>query len=440
MWRKWAAGTLVILAVIVGVLFSQSSAYFSSPFEPRERCHADWDQLFAEKPGTPKEPLSFPIVELLSTSGGDSRRFSVSVKAGEATRSFRPPMAVIEAEAGSSKVVLPSGNVISLKGIGVHWASRKKGEGVQVELVDPWTHQSIGEFAEGRRQGQHLRPVICWSLEASLPEDISWQDVRIFDARTMKSRSSLSASMDSNGKSEAMFLNCWHSPELVLAVDVLSAPDYRDLPAEQGAVADFGVAQVKFEHRWPGSWIYFTSASGIASFLRHPIQKSGTCGCIASVSPIDSASFLDAVGKTDDPPGCTAGDGLLFWNGHEAKKSYRLKIYRKIYRLIFRVPKIPGGPNQDVTNLFDVKIPKVEVSSQEELLRLILEFADLERGNLAHYGDPSNGKRVYQDLTVAELLDEWLKLQDRPDSLRVRVDQKDHMLVEYEPWWSKWWD
>ena len=87
--------------------------------------------------------------------------------------------------------------------------------------------------------------------------------------------------------------------------------------------------------------------------------------------PLD-IELLDDAGKPLPSYGSSSGSNVLVPSVRAAAdevKKIRVKYYPKLYRIIFRIPELPGLPeeNRGLKNLFDARVPYMRLRQQWEI-------------------------------------------------------------------------
>jgi hypothetical protein len=116
----------------------------------------------------------------------------------------------------------------------------------------------------------------------------------------------------------------------------------------------------------------------------------------ASDLPLD-IELLDDAGKPLPNYGSSSGSNVLVPSVRGAAdevKEIRIKYYPKVYRIIFKLPELPGLPeeNRDLKNLFDARVPYMRLQQQwsvDDALRRLTQM-NIFMGSL-----PLNPTNIY---------------------------------------------
>lgn len=105
---------------------------------------------------------------------------------------------------------------------------------------------------------------------------------------------------------------------------------------------------------------------------------------------------------------------------------------------VFQLGSIPGLPeeNQGVTNLLDVYIPYATCETKDELYTLMEDYTQLRPGarRSPYRTLPVSFPMTFQNVQVRQIFEAYLKSEDY---LGIRIDSKEHVFHEREPWWEK---
>ena len=279
-------------------------------------------------------------------------------------------------------------------------------------------HSQTVDFA-----GQY--PKLRFTFE--VPEDNdTWKVVyyQLFDARTKAEIANGFSWGGNRGQAYSEIeMQRWHNGPMELVMDYCYGPiEYIDIPAQVGEVIRYGGWELHLAIMEKGERNGTTSGGNYLTFRFNPdIGKEQTVLMFlgspwAYRLPVD----FEALGHDGDPLK-TDGAGsspryqtITIRANPEDIKTIRARVYTQVRRLVFELPDaygLPGG-NEDVANLFDVKIPYLRIQNSYDFDDTIWNLVQMrETGPTPKIGWPAKFfPREYTNVTPRELLMEYSRL------------------------------
>ena len=149
--------------------------------------------------------------------------------------------------------------------------------------------------------------------------------------------------------------------------------------------------------------------------------------CLNSVLLVTSLLFLFPLPVSAQTK--QHGLSVIDFKGETVKdlKPFKVRHFPNASRVVFKVPKIPGIKEDDVANLFDIKLPALTIGHSSELQYLITH-STLTRWDGIYYAAPVPDEHfpmnIEEGTTPAQLLEKFIKLSGKP----VHYDEKTHTL------------
>ena len=308
-----------------------------------------------------------------------------------------------------------------------------------VRLPARFFDTELNEFTDGQAAGleehkweysfefEGLYPALRLAFMSDFPEGGRVLGFHAFDARTrteISSGFSWSFPLNRRGKVTAD-LSVWHQTPIEFVVDIaLGEPQVFEFPAEVGAhlVHPEGEVRLLLKGTGMGSRRSTRNGSTQTMVLR---AASGVFGRdqaslhFVSLPAVQNMpltyELLDARGGTINTRSSSTS-GIFYEQGIEGSpdevKTVRITYHPKRKRLIFRIPEVPGLPeeNRDIENLFDVRIPFVKVRYPYEFFSVVCDLTQLTGKGNSQPGGRFTEPMVFRNITVRELVDECAKL------------------------------
>jgi hypothetical protein len=434
---------LAALAVFAMLVLTQRAALQSDPNGVRDS--KDYDRVLgpSRKPPSDHDPFellskrateqSLEISYFSADSGqydsadytveqvGEDQRFST-----DAGRLALEGMALILPEAGFEK------------------NSRREPERFFHPDLAPYSPDEVETKFRKRWERQisvdSLFPTVRFLFSTPDASEFLLQEAVLFDARTHRllgNRHSSQGGADSPLAID-MELAAWHSGPVDLVVTAAFGPvEQHLLPAEEGAVVRFGRLEVKLlavgegvQNGWSSSSNQGTN-SILINFEHNPIEEQVTCVFAtypgAGWFPI-SFDLLNADGEVARNAGSGRTGAILLVSARQSRDSLaaiRINHYPTVRRLVFRIPEIPGMPEQNrgVDNLFDVVIPYSQVRAEFEFRELISKTVQMPIRTGGITGFPAGYfPKTFVNTTAREVLNEYLAAL--PEKRLARIDSE----------------
>lgn len=287
-----------------------------------------------------------------------------------------------------------------------------------------------------------------------------------FDARTRRSltsgHSSSSAHIPlgrSNGLQRAQLnfgcdVRLWHQTPIELVCTFATGPVQSfEMPAVEGAVLSYPAGLSKLlviTNRPVVGWGNESSGSTNVLLIQmeeaseqpaNPPKTKATYVFFvwprASIAPID-LELLGADGEVLEMPSNSSSEHLRIISGEvepPAVRTVRLKYYPEIHRVVFRLPELPGLPeeNRNLKNLFDTHVPAIrfpyEHDFRDDLGQLIA--MDVPPMPLSY----PNGYFPFarEKTTPRALFEELLRYRINPDDYLFVDPEKNAVTLEKSP-------
>lgn len=312
------------------------------------------------------------------------------------------------------------------------------------------SEEEIAEIApydwERNLSFEGMFPKVKFVLKGELTEAVKVLGFDVFDARTHESLSggySWGGDLEEGHKVE-MDLQLWHAAPIELVADVaFGPPQIIEFPARTGARVAYPEGELMLVVVAEDMDQRSTSSDNKKVTVRvqpktYNRDEKTTCFVLACLpkafrTPLD-VELLDANGAVLQNRG--GGTSGLFLEksvvGNAASVStVRVKYYPNRKRLIFHLPEIPGLPesNDKVENLFDVRIPYVNIRQNYEFRELVSNLTQMQiKGSWPSSPNLNTGPLRFENVTVRELVDEYAKLYG--PSFAPRIDQE-NLTIEF---------
>jgi hypothetical protein len=268
----------------------------------------------------------------------------------------------------------------------------------------------------------------------------------LFDARTRHSLTSGSSysQVGSNylGRLEVS-CHAWHATPMDLVLDVqLDGKVVLETNWVENRIVSVPGGRVKMVGVWDGketscsTYSQGEGSSGAETIeigLSQPSQEQRSIMVVACDPPDLAVLFecRDAGGKTIAPHGSYGRSGMRILNLSARKtdvSSLRLTTFTNHHQVVIPLPAIQGLPpeNQQVTDLFDVRIPRVQFNSEYQLHDFIRKSVQMEFHTLGDIFPKSYFPRVFTNTTPAQLLDTYQR--HLTNSFTVVVDPEKHEI------------
>lgn len=294
-------------------------------------------------------------------------------------------------------------------------------------------------------------PSVKFLFEYPKDEKLKVIGYHLFDART-KTRLTGGYSWGGNdGKAHVqMNVKKWHAGPVELVVDLATGPtEVIEIPPKEGEVIrqpDWELqlaAVVEGDDSGTSSGSSGTNSYVELRFKKNEDKRRPEISFLflgdpwAYHLPVD-LEIIDKDGKkTDDGGGGSSGRYVR--KGTRGKLEdigfIRATIYKKVRRVVFELPTIYGLPNENdnLQNLFDLRIPYVRVKTQWEFREAIEGMTQLKFAARSPTFKPPPGyfPMEFHDVTPLDLLDEYLAQSPTPQA--VAVDEEKRKLILDEP-------
>ena len=215
----------------------------------------------------------------------------------------------------------------------------------------------------------------------------------------------------------------WHSGPLELVMDYCYGPvEYIDIPAKVGEVIRYGGWELHVAAMEKGDRNGSSSGNGSMTLRFNPDSDKEETSVLflgnpwAYRLPVD----FEAVGhdgeeiKTSGGSSSSRYRAISIHANPEDIKTIRARIYTTVRRLVFELPDVFGLPegNENVANLFDVKIPYLRIKQSYNFDDTIWDLVQMRQtGRGPQIGWPAGFfPREYTNITPRELLMEYSRL------------------------------
>ena len=360
--------------------------------------------------GSPEEPFPFEIREM---------KFNQPLEIGGGTLSFY-----------DLGVAYCDANHISGENVPYEYFDAQL-QPEKTEVIDKiWTYNN---YEQDSRFQYYPWPYVNFAFEYKGIEDVMFNGIKVFDARTHKLMSTGYSSSGTHtdewtGHTFKINIPIWHYTPVDLVLDVSFGPSKTfEFPPEAGE----GFKQEGFEcrlisildnidtsHSSNSSYsnksvirIYKASANG-----RRGSNFIFACHPTASQIPV-TFDFLDKDGQNISGGGGSTS-GYIQENRLDQPLEKVALIQAKYrtnrYRIILHLPYIPGLPeqNKNIDNLFDVYIPYMKFNSSDRLDAFLYETLQLRRLKTTGQKPYSNSSQiqfpaVFTDITVRDIAKQY---------------------------------
>jgi hypothetical protein len=263
-------------------------------------------------------------------------------------------------------------------------------------------------------------------LKSELTEDIHVLGYDAFDARTHQSLAGGYSWGGGSGKYHVEIdLELWHSAPIALVADIaFGPPQIIEFPARVGERVGYPGGELRLVVMAKGMDQRSTTRTSDKLILRvqprtYNRDETTTCfvfACLprAHQAPLD-IEILDVEGEAlQSQGGGTSGlfvEKTVLGDVSDAE-TVRVKFYPDRKRLIFHLREIPGLPpeNQEVGNLFDVRIPYVQIRSDYDFRDLVSSLTQMEVKGNSPPNQNSFGPMSFENVTVRDLVQEYARL------------------------------
>ena len=281
-------------------------------------------------------------------------------------------------------------------------------------------------------------PVLVGELRFTGIKDCALLGLRVFDARTRAPVDIGGYSQDARGGGCRFECSValWHDTPVELVLDLATGPARTfAFPPRPGVRQTFPDGMVELaavvEGREQTRSIQSRNGWEIATlgFVRSGPKPAVSLLFLCQPTAHPSPFFLDALGPDGKALAGWGGSssGLLkvrTWHASPADIArVRLRCLPRHYRLVFRLPRLPGLPeeNRGVPNLLEVRVPFVRFRAHYQMRRW-LEGVLQVKMTVAQPPTvpPGTFPMEFTDVTAGEVLDRYLKLL--PPGTRLRFD------------------
>lgn len=436
----------ILIALIIATLCSliyfgskKNEFIYCDPATPRGNDLAKWHEII-----TPKQEMTnvdndfFDKIEISSDAN------EISVQYPTSTGSPEDPFPFEIREMTPDQPLEIGEGTLKFFGLGVTFcdANHIGGEDVFYKFFDTSLQPEVPEnpnafwYYQMSEKDSRFRynpwPVVQFGFEYQGIEDIMFNNIKVFDARTHKSMvtgygSSGTHTDKWSGHRFDVDIPFWHYAPVDVVLDVSFGPTkiYELLPQTGESFTHEGF-ECRLINIFEDINPYSHSSSSRNNMMIHkfPIATSnnkGTCflfGCqpTASEMPV-TFNFLDKNGKELQNRGySTSGyiHDIRLQQPLENVSAIQAKYRTNRYRIIVHLPYIPGLPeqNKNIENLFDVYIPYVKFGDSGRLNDFINKTLQLQRSETIGQKPTQNIQNssfpiVFTDVTLYDIFKQY---------------------------------
>jgi hypothetical protein len=438
-----------------------------SPTAPRPGAAGNLAELRSPVAHIAPVPVD-PFADVTITDDRDEHEIAVTI-GNRPNPAFTPDFDVHESSSPGGWVSTPDGRV-RLVAIGLaQRASPTAGRSVPVRYYDPvdlspvaW--ESLPESMRRRTLylGRRGRPTFLFIFELDgfdHPDPIGYG---LHDAHTQaKLTWTYGYSSAPDAALRTYSAPIWHGPAAVLSMDLAHGPliEHRLRP-EAGRKWRHGPLHVEVLGRLarqpigPGSSMH-SSRELQATFAYHTPAASAESfgGVLVGVLPINRIGGLDmGLLDADGAAFNQRGDDLWFsglrYLGARVEADQiawvRVRWRPHFKRIIWHLPALPAAlpANQGVTDLLHVTIPSIELELEHDWVRLLEDALQIEIDRSTLGGGSAalpaaSFPRTYEDVTLGQMLDEYLSHVNLPPGHVVVLDEARMVLTTRRTRWQR---
>jgi hypothetical protein len=447
-----ALGLLAILLAFVALWSFHTQRPFSDPHALRKS--AGYEKALLLKPSLPPIPANFGKGVVVQRTN-DTLEFDLLGTPAQWNLIYNFEVLQVPA----SGAIELGGGSLALRLIGVAYPEKPilTNWVMEVNLPAKWFHvdmspasaeeakKTVDAAAAGQLAFRGEFPAAEFVFTRTILPEMKFMDAAVFNAETHQQLSAVyasSASADTLWFRSAVDL--WHQAPLEIVLSIAIGPaETFILKPEQGSECRLPTGQVYLAAIVEGhatSWgmmNYGGTNCHVSIGLDTPINETTfimACWPSASCLPID-LEFRGIDGKKLD--GGVSGSGaelqLGFVKGNKSKVGeIQIKYYPHIKKLVWRLPELPGLPeqNRNLQNLFDTFIPYVRMGDAAQYNWTLGKLVGMDVVPTFGSTPGAYAPVVHTNITPNDLLKHFDSA--KPQGQEVYVDSK-KQRIEYRP-------
>lgn len=299
------------------------------------------------------------------------------------------------------------------------------------QLTDAEVKQELKHSWERSINSRGSRPSYRFDMEVSGGPN-KFLGASLFDARTQVELTS-GTSFSENGQTHTLEIEpfLWHKASVELVVDFASDMQEEMLSLTNASFtigvsryhlvfAEDGFSSSYYGHGSDSSNPYVEVRLVATNSPVNP-QKEQCLLIYASSPPASQTAFeleyLDASGRKIETGGGSSSSGqIMQWLKCKKAdiKSIRVKKYASAHRIVLSFPYLPGPPpsNQEIENLFQVRVPLLRFNYEHDERDFIERVTQVKLHNFPYTSLPSGTyPRWLTNATPADVLETYAQLQ-----------------------------